>query len=89
MHVSDGHVGLMPTDDHAEEIQRHRWKVGARIRDLRREQELSQVELAERIGLDHRTISRAENGRHAISIDQAYRIAQGLGVPSWRLFRDE
>jgi transcriptional regulator with XRE-family HTH domain len=79
----------VPTDDHAEEIQRHRWEVGARIRRLRRERELSQVDLAALIGLDHRTISRAENGRHAISLDQAWRIATGLGVPSWRLFRDE
>lgn len=62
--------------------------MGARIRALRLAAGLSQVQLAERVGLDHRTISRAENGRHAISIDVAYRIATGLGQPSWALFRD-
>ncbi|MFD0408642.1 helix-turn-helix transcriptional regulator [Kitasatospora sp. NPDC127116] len=78
----------MPTDDHSREVQQHRWDVGARIRMLRLAAELSQVQLAERAGLDHRTISRAERGQHAISIDVAYRIASGLGEPTWRLFRD-
>lgn len=77
----------MPSVDQDE--QRHRWAVGQRIRTLRRDAGLSQVTLAERTGLDHRTISRAENGRHNIGIDQLYRISRGLGVPSWRLFRDE
>ncbi|WP_369183344.1 helix-turn-helix domain-containing protein [Streptomyces sp. Y1] len=79
----------MPTDDHDDPVQRHRWEVGRRIRGHRIAVGLSQVQLAERAGLDHRTISRAENGRHAISIDVIYRIASGLGVPSWALFRDE
>jgi transcriptional regulator with XRE-family HTH domain len=77
----------VPTDDHSQ-VQQHRWDVGARIRALRLAADLSQVQLADRAGLDHRTISRAENGRHAISIDIAYRIAAGLGEPSWKLFRD-
>ncbi|MFF2954352.1 helix-turn-helix transcriptional regulator [Kitasatospora sp. NPDC057965] len=79
----------MPTDDQQPDVQRHRWEVGRRIRAYRLDAGLSQVQLATRAGLDHRTISRAENGRHAISIDIAFRIAEGLGLPSWRLFRDE
>jgi transcriptional regulator with XRE-family HTH domain len=78
----------VPTDDHAEEIQRYRWEVGTRIRHLRKQRDLSQVQLAERVGLDHRTISRAENGVHNISIDILWLIAHGLGVPPWRLLRD-
>jgi transcriptional regulator with XRE-family HTH domain len=66
-----------------------RRELGDRIRELRRAQRLSQVQLGERTGLDHRTISRAENAVHAISVDRAYLIAAGLGVPLWRLFRDE
>ncbi|MFE2911224.1 helix-turn-helix domain-containing protein [Kitasatospora indigofera] len=79
----------MPSDDHAEEIQRQRWAVGARLRVLRRERGYSQVQLAERIGIDHRTISRIENGVHATDIDMLWRISNGLGVESWQLFRDE
>ncbi|MFD5081840.1 helix-turn-helix transcriptional regulator [Kitasatospora sp. NPDC058406] len=63
--------------------------MGRRIRTHRLAAKLSQVQLADRAGLDHRTISRAENGVHAISIDVVYRIAQGLRVATWRLFRDE
>ncbi|MFD7410171.1 helix-turn-helix domain-containing protein [Kitasatospora purpeofusca] len=70
-------------------MQRHRWEVGRRIRTYRVGAGLSQVQLADRTGLDHRTISRAENGVHATSIDVIYRIAVGLGLPSWRLFHDE
>jgi transcriptional regulator with XRE-family HTH domain len=79
----------MLENDLPEELQRFRWEVGARIRELRRERGLSQHQLAVRIGVDHRTISRAENGRHAILLDQLARIAGGLGVPPWRLLRDE
>jgi Predicted transcriptional regulators len=70
-------------------VQQHRWDVGARIRALRRGLGLSQVQLAERIGMDHRTISRLENGYRNTGIDELVRIARGLDVPPWRLFRDE
>jgi transcriptional regulator with XRE-family HTH domain len=74
-------------DDHW--IQRHRWAVGERIRHLRREQGLSQVRLAELCGIDHKTISRAENGQYAVSIDQLARLARALDVPSARLLPDD
>lgn len=78
----------MPKVDR-DDIQRHRWEVGRRIRELRSAAGLTQMALADRAGLDHRTISRAENGVHSINIDIVLRISRGLGVPSWRLFRDE
>jgi transcriptional regulator with XRE-family HTH domain len=46
------------------------------------------MQLAERCGIDNKTISRAENGRFAVSIDQIARFARALDVPSWRLLRD-
>lgn len=70
-------------------LQRHRWEVGERLRRLRLDRGLSQVQLAERAGLDHRTISRAENGRRNIGLDDLARIARGLDVPPWQLLRDE
>lgn len=50
---------------------------------------MTQEDLAERAGMDRKTISRAENGRHAIDLDQVVRLAHAMQVPSWRLFRDE
>lgn len=78
----------MPDEDLPPWIQQHRWDTGRRLRALRRERGLTQMQLADVCGIDNKTISRAENGRYAISIDQVARLARALDVPSWRLFRD-
>lgn len=79
----------MPTDDLPEWVRQHRREVGDRIRRLRRARELTQEQLAELLAVDSKTISRVENGHHAITIDFAARLARALRVESWRLFRDE
>lgn len=78
----------MPTDDLPEWLQRHRWEVGERLRARRIEQGLTQEELAERAGVDSKTVSRAENGRYPISVDQVARFARALDVPSAGLLPD-
>ena len=79
----------MPADDDLLPwIQQHRWDVGRRLRALRLERRLTQMQLGELCGIDNKTISRAENGRYAISVDQVARFARALNVPPWRLFRD-
>jgi transcriptional regulator with XRE-family HTH domain len=50
---------------------------------------LTQLQLAELVGIDNRTISRIENGVHATDVDMIARLAHGLRVPSWRFFREE
>ncbi|MEU9792860.1 helix-turn-helix transcriptional regulator [Streptomyces sparsogenes] len=70
-------------------IQQHRWAVGHRLRALRQQQKLTQMQLAARSGVDNKTISRIENGRHPTSIDQIARLARALDVPSYRLFHDD
>ncbi len=47
-----------------------------------------QMQLGTRAGIDNKTISRIENGRHPTSIDQIARLARALDVPSYRLFHD-
>lgn len=69
-------------------IQQHRWDTGRRLRALREARGLTQIQLAELCGIDNKTISRAENGRRAISVDQVARLARAMNIPSWRLFRD-
>jgi UDP-N-acetylglucosamine 1-carboxyvinyltransferase len=76
-------------DDLPEWILRHRWEVGGRIRQARRERGLTQEQLAELVSVDVKTISRAENGRYQIGIDQVARIARALAVPSARLFPND
>ncbi|MEY9876664.1 transcriptional regulator with XRE-family HTH domain [Streptacidiphilus sp. MAP12-33] len=75
----------MPDDALPHWLQQHRWAVGALIRQHRQAAGLSQVQLAERAGIDHKTVSRAENGVYAVSIDQVARIARALGVSSSEL----
>lgn len=48
---------------------------------LRRgELELTQKELAERVGTSHSAISRLESGRHRVSIATLERISEALGL---------
>lgn len=75
----------MPDDTLPHWLQQHRWAVGERIRDHRHAAGLSQLQLADRAGIDNKTISRAENGRYAVSIDQLARIARALGISSAEL----
>ncbi|WP_051885504.1 helix-turn-helix domain-containing protein [Streptomyces hygroscopicus] len=69
-------------------IQQHRWAVGHRLRALLHERGLTQIPLGTLAGIDSKTISRIENGRHPTSIDQIARLARALDVPSYRLFHD-
>lgn len=75
----------MPEDALPHWLQQHRWAVGALIRTHRQAAGLSQLQLADRAGIDNKTVSRAENGVFAVSIDQLARIARALGISSSEL----
>ncbi|MFF2612714.1 helix-turn-helix domain-containing protein [Kitasatospora sp. NPDC058046] len=68
---------------------RDRRDVGARVHTFRRRVGLTQERLGEHAGLDRRTVGRIENGLVPATIDQLSTIARAVGVPLWRLFRDE
>ena len=70
-------------------VRQQRRELGQRLRELRRERDLTQEQLAERAGVDSKTISRAENGHFNIGVDLIGALARALGVPTWRLFRDD
>ena len=53
-----------------------------RIRSLRfAHGEMTQAELAERIGVTRQTIIAIEQGRYSPSLEMAFRIARVFGVP--------
>ena len=57
-------------------------QVSNNIRRLRFEHdEMTQQELAERIGVTRQTIVAIEKGRHSPSLDTAFRIAAVFGEP--------
>jgi putative transcriptional regulator len=60
------------------------------IRRLRFEHnEMTQAELAERIGMTRQTIAAIEQGKYSPSLEAAFRIAQVFGVPITEVFRWE
>ena len=51
-----------------------------RIQELRKDQKVTQMELAESVGVTRQTIISLENGRYKASIVLAHKIAQFFGV---------
>ena len=62
--------------------------VGARIRNLRAEQELTQFELAEKIGVSQTHLSNIECGRVQISLKLLLRIANVLELSLIHIYLD-
>lgn len=51
-----------------------------RIQELRKEKKVTQMELAESVGVTRQTIISLENGRYKASLVLAHKIAQFFGV---------
>ncbi|GLW23571.1 helix-turn-helix transcriptional regulator [Microbispora triticiradicis] len=57
-------------------------RVTNRIRTLRfTHDEMTQAELAERVGVTRQTLIAIEQGRYSPSLEMAFRIARVFGVP--------
>ena len=54
--------------------------VGSRIREERKKQKISQGALAERIGIDRKTINRIENGHFSPSLENFILICDSLSL---------
>lgn len=55
--------------------------IGQKIKEARMERKMTQQQLAEKINTEQQTISKYENGIHAVSRGLLIRIAQVLDVP--------
>ncbi|MEI6213373.1 MAG: helix-turn-helix transcriptional regulator [Desulfuromonadales bacterium] len=60
--------------------------LGARIKELRKRVGLSQDQLAEKVGIDGKYLSRIEVGKRCPSIDTLERVADSLQVEIKELF---
>lgn len=58
---------------------------GARVRELRHGAGISQEDLAHRADLDRSYVGQVERGERNISLDNIYRLADGLGVEAGSL----
>ena len=63
-------------------------RFGQVVRKLRKEQKISQEELAERCGLHRTYISDIELGKRNVSLENIERIAAALDRPLWALFKE-
>ncbi len=62
--------------------------IANQIRRLRFERgEMTQAELAQRIGMTRQTVIAIEQGKYAPSLEAAFRIAGALGAPLETVFR--
>lgn len=55
-------------------------RLGERVKEIRVQRGLTQTELANKIGKDHPSINKLENGKVNPSYYFLYEVAQGLGV---------
>ena len=64
--------------------------IGERLRHARKTKKMTQVELAQRIGVAHSTIVRIERGQAKPTIETVEKLAEALGVQAkWLAFGDE
>lgn len=61
-------------------------KLGLNIAYYRKEQGLSQMQLADKIDISRTHMSRIENNDCAVSLDVIFRVAKALDVPIAKLF---
>lgn len=68
-------------------VPARRRQIGERIRAIRRHARLSQVQLGERIGRDHKTIHRWETAATEPTLTDLLLMADALNVPLADLVR--
>lgn len=62
-------------------------KFGNRVRELRHERNLSQEKFALKIDMDRTYFASIESGKRNLSINNIYKIANGLGISMEELFK--
>jgi transcriptional regulator with XRE-family HTH domain len=72
--------------DHDEEFLE--W-FGSRVRDIRRQKNLSQEELAARAGIDRTYVGGVERGERNVSIMNIKRLSDALGIEVKDLFDND
>lgn len=64
-------------------------KFGEKIRQIRKQQKMSQNELAEKSGLHRTYIGAVERGERNITLINADKIAQALSLKLFELLKDD
>jgi transcriptional regulator with XRE-family HTH domain len=63
-------------------------QLGNTIKTLREKESLTQLELADKIGVDIRTVQRIEAGNHAIGLNIVFAVAEAFNKHPSELLKD-
>ena len=63
--------------------------LGQKLRKVRKEQNLTQLELAQQVGITNGQVSTIERGVSSPSLSTLHRIARALNVPMHEFFEDD
>ena len=63
--------------------------IGEKIKKIRKKQGISQIELAERVGLSFQQIQKYEKGLTKISVSRLYQIAKALDIDIHIFFEEQ
>lgn len=73
-------------DRNSEETKKNLKNFGSRIQELRKKNNLTQSELAEKIGLSTNFIGMVERGERNTSVDKIFRLAKAFNVSLAQFF---
>jgi transcriptional regulator with XRE-family HTH domain len=73
-----------PTPQKVQQIQ----LVGRKIRQLRKEHKLTQIELSARLGIQQSDLSRMEQGEYRVSLDTLFRILAEFKMSMGEFFEE-
>ncbi len=73
-------------DRNSEEAKKNLKTFGSRIQELRKKNNLTQSELAERIGLSTNFIGMVERGERNTSVDKIFKLAKAFNISLAQFF---
>ncbi len=73
-------------DRNSEETKKNLKNFGSRIQELRKKNNLTQSELAEKIGLSTNFIGMVERGERNTSVDKIFKLAKAFNVSLAQFF---
>ena len=82
-------VGIIKTQNQQKYFEEYKKKVGLRLKYFRTLRGLSQAQLAEKIKMEEKYISKIENGHQNISLETIYRFSTILNTDSAKFFTFE
>jgi DNA-binding XRE family transcriptional regulator len=75
----------IPADDVLREVHEKYGKAGSVIRGLRAREDMTQIELAEKLGVTQGDLSKMENGKRSVGKEMARRLAKVFST-DYRVF---